>query len=323
MGETNRLRQPYSSEEVENNWAISYGDMITLLLAFFVLFFNIKSTAVHLKLIKSDIDNAFSTQPKALDKPGPGPKWPVVSSDIRNQLKINSNLQGERLLIEFPEISFFKSGSSGLTKAGKEALKDFSQVISPHKGQFRMVVRGYTDGQALRRTSKFRDNLELSAFRSLSAIRYLHKQGLTLSSMRIAGYGEANAFGHRKASHARKVVIVIEPLDHTEKLLEGTGKTSPKAVEKSSLKLRDTASANKPKISLWRQLVSRSRATAIKSQEEALKGWTGVSKGVSNHDFYQWVLREQLEVDLQERGHSLESARASVDNFMKEREEQQ
>lgn len=226
--EHNKLRDKFQTEEVENNWAISYGDMITLLLGFFVIFFNIKTETINLKLIKKDIDKYFKEAAQNADRQvastsgmGKQKKSPIASSDIINSLNVKSNIEGERILVEFPGVSFFESGTHNLTNEGKESLEDFSKAIDAHLGDFRLVVRGYTDPRPIVAQKQYKDNLELSAFRSISAIRYLAKQGLKLENMRIAGYGEASFDRSLKDQteweQQRKVVIVIEPLDHTER----------------------------------------------------------------------------------------------------------
>lgn len=225
--EHNKLRAKFQTEEVENNWAISYGDMITLLLGFFVIFFNIKTETINMTLIKKDIDKYF----QSTDQNGNGraiaetedtkETVPVMTSDIANALQIKSNIDGERILVEFPGVSFFDSASHSLTTEGQVALGDFAKAISPHLGLFRLVVRGYTDALPLNPLSQYKDNLELSAFRSISAIRHLAKMGVNLENMRIAGYGESSKsreeLDEKVFKDQRKIVIVIEPLDHTER----------------------------------------------------------------------------------------------------------
>ncbi len=225
-----RSRIPHSNSEVENNWAISYGDMITLLLGFFVIFFNIRTETMNLKLIKKDLDKYFETGQKSekgrsiaeAAEDSEQKTAPVLTSDISNIIQLKSNIEGERILVEFPGVSFFNSASDQLTKNGKTALSNFSKAIQGHLGAFRLVVRGYTDGKALKQNARYKDNLELSAFRSISAIRFLAKEGMNLENMRIAGYGESSLSRAEQSQDSsinqRKIVIVIEPLDHTERM---------------------------------------------------------------------------------------------------------
>ncbi len=256
----NKLRAPFSSEEVENSWAISYGDMITLLLGFFVIFFNIKSETMNMTLIQKDLDKYFKNQSQIeegrkvaqVQDKNAGPGVPIASTQLVNSLKLKSNLEGERILVEFPGVSFFNSASHQLTESGKDVLKDFSRAIEGHLGQFRLVVRGYTDGIPVSKGSRYKDNLELSAFRSISAIRFLANQGLNLSQMRIAGYGESSlsrqAINSKDRGDERKIVIVIEPLDHTEKVESQGAYLMPdkgiEEIEKTNLNDRKISSLN-------------------------------------------------------------------------------
>ena len=100
-------------------------------------------------------------------------------------------------------------------------MTEFSNAIKDHLGLFRLVVRGYTDIKPVNPGARYKDNLELSAFRSISAIRYLANQGIRMENMRIAGFGESSMsrenLDAQDLSQQRKVVIVIEPLDHTER----------------------------------------------------------------------------------------------------------
>lgn len=223
----------FKSNHIDNHWAISYGDMITLLLGFFVLFFNIKTETVNIKLIQKNLLKKFSTDtntsrtegPRIVDKKENSiPKIPIASEKIKNDLKISTNLQGEKLLIEFPEITFFESGRYDLTTEGKKALSDFASTVSADLGNVRFIVRGYTDNSKLKSAiGRAKDNLELSAFRSLSAIRYLNKEGeIPLNLMRIAGFAEASPIDRKMSSEDqkkdRKISIVIEPLDANEKI---------------------------------------------------------------------------------------------------------
>jgi chemotaxis protein MotB len=227
--EKNKLRAPYHSEEVENKWEISYGDMITLLLGFFVLFFNIKSETMNIQLIQKDISQHFDFDKRSragrvvASVPDSGQESQIdgVSESLAKMLKVKTNMDGEKLVIEFPGISFYNSSSYELTDDGKLALQEFAKSIQKHVGIFKLIVRGYTDITPVRSGFRYKDNLELSAFRSISAIRYLASKGLDLNHMRIAGFGESadmvDETEKLDLSQQRKVVIVIEPLDHTER----------------------------------------------------------------------------------------------------------
>jgi flagellar motor protein MotB len=62
---------------------------------------------------------------------------------------------------------------------------------------------------------RFKDNLELSALRAVSAMRELQELGVPLHRMKVGGYGEirklAGDASDSDLALARKLVLVIEP----------------------------------------------------------------------------------------------------------------
>jgi chemotaxis protein MotB len=213
----------YPEGDHNSNWAISYGDMVTLLLAFFVLFFNLGQDSLHIRLIDKMVKKEFAyTAPRTPDS-----VWgPIEHLSAPSAKDIKTTLQGNKLLVEFPSVSFFESGSFVLTENGQLALNKFANVFSQFTGKMRVVVRGYTDSRPVRqdRHSRYADNIELSALRAISALRILNQSGIPHHLMRIGGYGETDK--SRSVStddvlrYDRKIVLVIEPLDSTERGFE-------------------------------------------------------------------------------------------------------
>jgi flagellar motor protein MotB len=217
--------------DVEGTWAISYGDMVTLLLTFFIVFFSIKPSqkddkaALKVALIEklkstsealTDVEDADGGK-KAVQR-GPqaelAKKWPGQVHDTKSGV-----------LVEFPGISFFESGSIKLTKEGQKALNEFIQVYQPYAGNYHLSVRAFTDTKKVieKPGRAFKDNLDLSALRALSATRAMQKSGIPLDKIKIGGYGE-NLETAKELSKlqekpneslvhklSRKIVILIQP----------------------------------------------------------------------------------------------------------------
>lgn len=330
--EHNKLRAPLEAEEVENNWAISYGDMITLLLGFFVLFFNIESETMNLNLIKKDIDEYFKSAEGQVNrslaqvqeiKSQKTP--PIITTDISNTLQIKSNIEGERILVEFPGVSFFKSASHELTSQGKEALGDFAKAIDQHLGLFRLVVRGYTDALPLNPNSRYKDNLELSAFRSISAIRHMASLGVNLENMRIAGYGESSINRAEKdidhLKNQRKVVIVIEPLDHTERVASQAGEgVAPDAIgieESLGAEVPGREPSSKEPQKLMAELLEKAKHQLHKIEEIKILAHdqvTDLGRSLEKNSLYQKVVQYFVESNLASKGYSKKEIESMIRN---------
>lgn len=227
----------------EGSWAISYGDMVTLLLSFFILFFTTDPASEKEKQLQSELLTRLTQKDagamKASFEEIKRVPAQVSSFEIQDRgtpdhgvekgmkstgsLKVVKN--GSQLLIEFPGVSFFGSGDTDLTNEGKKALKEFTSVYLPFSGKHSLLINSFTDSKKVRSVvgRRFRDNLELSALRSISALRYLNRSGIPMAEMRLGGHGEfrstlrALAASNKEASTKettklhRKVVLVIQP----------------------------------------------------------------------------------------------------------------
>lgn len=61
---------------------------------------------------------------------------------------------GKRILIEFPAVSFFRSGEIDLTREGVASLKKFVNLYVPYAGQHKLIVRAFTDHRTVRPTAR-------------------------------------------------------------------------------------------------------------------------------------------------------------------------
>lgn len=232
-------RPSFSEEEIDDqgSWAISYGDMITLLLAFFVLFFTVNpdrdsqktmnhSLVKHLKDAERDL---ASESYKADLNLGPEENERGIEEKLVEDWGARVHKIGDRIIVEFPGKSFFKLGYIEPNDEGQEILKKFVKVFLPYSGHYTLGIRAYTDSRKVVSTNlKYKDNLELSALRAVATMRVLQNHGIPLHHMRLGGYGEliltheellrvqpthtADAY-----SLARTVVLVIEPLPQPKK----------------------------------------------------------------------------------------------------------
>lgn len=236
-------KKSYHNEEIdtEGTWAISYGDMITLLLTFFIIFFSINKNddqekrKVKLKLsllnaLNSDHNKLFAAKTKQSRS--------ISNLRADEELKQKIDLDflklvagkahdlGDRVILEFPEISFFYSGGLDLTPEGLRALKNFSTTMNPFLGNYKFSIQAFTDERKVKfvKGRKFSDNLELSTLRGLATMRFLQKNGFPLSKMSVGGFGEMKWSKDELSklknienknefvlNMSRKVIIVIEP----------------------------------------------------------------------------------------------------------------
>jgi flagellar motor protein MotB len=218
----------YALEEVESegSWAISYGDMITLLLSFFVIFFttDLQKEKIHklndymsfsmeeLKQIPEDIIRSGAKSTSMFDK-----------KELEG-LDVKIHQANNKIMVSFGRFSFFKSGQTDIRPEGVAILQKFVEKYMPYAGTYSLSIKGFTDKKKVSsiKNRRYKDNLELSALRSISAMRAMQNAGIPLNRMEIAGAGELHlidelipeikaASESEKNDYSRTIIIVISP----------------------------------------------------------------------------------------------------------------
>ncbi|HYX35869.1 MAG TPA: OmpA family protein [Oligoflexus sp.] len=126
---------------------------------------------------------------------------------------------GDRVYIMFPKVSFFASASTEITPEGRQALEKFAKVYMPFAGKALLNIVGFSDERPVKAVYRFRDNLELSVLRAVSAQRVAESVGIPLGRTRLMGHGintslvegEAAATTVERWALTRKIMLVIEP----------------------------------------------------------------------------------------------------------------
>ena len=184
-----KLNSLKEEPENEETWAISYGDMITLLLSFFVIFF---STDFSKEKVASLNNNLM--------------KELLLDNKQKHVYKVNElnvdfeNLKGfegtkithinDTIYVSFDNLMVFKKGDTEPTNEAKKQLKSFIEKYLPYASMYKLSVKAFTDKQKVSSKRRYTDNLELSALRSVATLRFLQHNGIPLKNMEIAGYGE-------------------------------------------------------------------------------------------------------------------------------------
>ena len=210
-------------------WLLTYADLITLLLATFVILYAVVSakTPQAVEEIKAQIRAVFgpipgNTQilpsqssnagdhykviPGEPEEGGPGgkkkptPKQGTggdIEGEIRSKLqqqlganKVSIRKEARGLVVSLlTDKVLFDLGDYHLKKEMKGILDKVAVVLKGHPDK-QIVVEGHTDDLSIA-TGKIRDNWQLSALRATSVVEYfVTEKGLDPSRLSAAGYGE-------------------------------------------------------------------------------------------------------------------------------------
>ena len=153
-------------------WLLSYADLLTLLLAFFVVMYSVSAVdEQRLEEISSGIETAFRIDPAPDSaKKAEADRYAVLTVP---DIEIN-NPEGEWIEFVVDTELLFPSGSATVIEASN-ALENMLHVLASTRGKIR--VEGHTDNVAIS-TEKFPSNWELSAARAAAVVRFLESGGI-------------------------------------------------------------------------------------------------------------------------------------------------
>ncbi|OHD81431.1 MAG: flagellar motor protein MotB [Spirochaetes bacterium RIFOXYC1_FULL_54_7] len=224
-------------------WIVTYGDMITLLLVFFVALFEITEVDVtqYSQLISSlnnigmgattggntlsagrlaELGNSISTLPSMeKGKLLATAKTKAVSlfqPEIKsNKVRITSDEKG--LVISLASDAFFRPASADINiEETRGMLVRLAELLkSPELEGRTFRIEGHTDRTATDPGGQWFSNWELSSARSLTVLHFLTDFGAPESRFQVAGYADTvpiadNATPEGRAYNRRVDVIILD-----------------------------------------------------------------------------------------------------------------
>lgn len=194
-----------------NNWMTTYGDMVTLLLTFFILLFSISE--VDSQKFRA-IVNSFQGFPGVL-KSGESvfdsqyddtisnkdieDGFIELKSSLENYLEVKNiysqvlvELDQNGLILRFQDNVLFSSGKANIKTPSKLVLLDISDILVKEDfKKYNIRVEGHTDSVPTLTTSKYPTNWDLSVARASNVVKFLIEEAdLTPSRLSAAGFSE-------------------------------------------------------------------------------------------------------------------------------------
>lgn len=198
-------------------WLATYGDLVTLLMCFFVLLFafsSIDAQKFEAVMVSfqgsagvlsggkslSESPLVFNGMPESQTSESPEEleKLQQLKEQVEKYLEQNNlqanvlvELDARGLLLRFKENVLFDSGKSDLKPDAFKILSFLGDILNKAEFAERYIrVEGHTDNIPIR-TSRFPSNWELSAGRASSVIRfYIENSKLKPDRFTASGYGE-------------------------------------------------------------------------------------------------------------------------------------
>jgi len=189
-------------EAPKNFWAITYADMVTLLLTFFVL---------TLIIVNEAQSNIYRVIDVLLDETRKDIESYIRESRLKNLINVTRDTKGIKLLMSSSIV--FNINEAEIKNEFKPILRNIGYIIGqsrllnldryPELNRFERIlkkeginldveirVEGHTDNLPIR-SGKYKNNWELSTARALNVVKFLiENTGIPEKYFSAMGYGE-------------------------------------------------------------------------------------------------------------------------------------
>ena len=207
--DTRELQEESAQDEL---WLISYADMLTLLVGFFVLII----ASVPMKRAQFERIAAALTGTRQAPLEDLRDKVDALiarTPELKDKVRTRDDAEG--LGIEFHDALFFDSGSARLREEAQPAIGEIARLLRELPGR-PVTIEGHTDDVPIN-TSSFHSNWELSSQRAINVLQALQTSGVARDRMSARAYADTRPLSpaaeqdveQRRASN-RRVLIRVE-----------------------------------------------------------------------------------------------------------------
>ncbi len=214
-------------------WMVTFGDLMSLLLCFFVLLLSFSTTDPAMyKEVAGSLEKAFGVQreditleiPKGIDIVSrdfnPPFSVDVILEKIKSAIKlelikgeIDVEALNDRVILRLKDEITFPPGSDALLERSKPILDKIRAIIESVPGD--ISVEGHTDDTPI--AGAFKSNWHLSAARAATVVTYLLRLH-TIDPQRMAaiGFGDSrplvlNDTPEHRAKNRRVEIVFMQP----------------------------------------------------------------------------------------------------------------
>jgi chemotaxis protein MotB len=198
--------------DARSGWLMTYADLVTLILVFFVLMFAIsKMSLVRITDTLKSMEIPISTEsPQAslfdvidtssLAQRGTldhftGMRKADVFKEIQGLIsrrklenKVEAEMRQGNIVLRIDGKVLFDSGGADLLSGATSILGDVIRILKENP-QYDVDIQGHTDNHPIH-TAKFASNWELSAIRATTVLRYLIEAGIYQERLTATGFAD-------------------------------------------------------------------------------------------------------------------------------------
>jgi chemotaxis protein MotB len=201
----------WDTEDRDENWMVSYADILSTLLAMVVLLFgrlavtNASPAAADEVAAAAAPDErgaeAVALPPAAADTPTQEDRLAALV-EARFAGRITAERRAAGLQLTIPEVALFDSARAALQASASPLLEELAATLR-EAGEAQISVEGHTDSQPIAAGSLFDSNWDLAAARAIAVTRYLVDRGFEPGRLHSVSYAETRPVADNTTADGR------------------------------------------------------------------------------------------------------------------------
>lgn len=165
-------------------WAVSYSDLLMVLVSFFIVYFSFVETKDQniLEVISTSLQGGRSKAQRAVNSVAP--LNPEVLERIQTvfgkNVEIERDARGTAMIRFDLADNIFKPGQYELDQKAKADIGRLIEILKPHQNKLTLTFLGHADEEPVhkRANSAVRSNMSLSSLRSTRGVEYAIELGV-------------------------------------------------------------------------------------------------------------------------------------------------
>jgi chemotaxis protein MotB len=173
-------------EDISSFWLITYSDMVTLLLAFFLLMYSFSVMSQDRKEVLVEALRGKEKVEEAKTRAELEEAARRIAQQLEKAAAFVESTETE-VTVGLSSAVTFGSGDAVLSSAGEEALAKAARILAGLPNVVR--IEGHTDDIPVR-GGRFLSNWQLSAARAQAVVRVFMREGLDPRRILVVGYAD-------------------------------------------------------------------------------------------------------------------------------------
>lgn len=239
-----KARRHKHEEHIDESWLVPYADILTLLLALFIVLFASSSVDQQkLERLSAVFNQVFEGGTGVFDNPSPVEPIDPNSQDVQeaiskyaedqkqlsetqekveqliavNELEnqFQATMTDDGLLITIRDSVLFESGRAEILPEQRDVAIQLAEILNFNPAR-NVVITGHTDNVPIA-NSEFDSNWELSVSRAVNFLKIIigAEEGLDAKYFSVKGFGEYNPIASNDTAEGRaqnrRVEVLVQP----------------------------------------------------------------------------------------------------------------